>query len=248
MATPTRLGIRQPEKKHRVAGLYVVFELDREVQNWRTRVERNSSLSARELDELEDHLRARVDLELELDAALTPARALAIAVKALGELQAISTEFVRAGRPRWRGLLLAGWVLYATSFLMPAFGFSSADIDRTTYGYEVVPELIQLTASGLTLSVVAMWLPNLILLMTLSAWRRRRPPRKAWTAWIVGATGALPLGLGLLRLGDPGPGFHSGVGFWAWCASFVVVATALWFRSRDWASARSAKSVAEQAV
>ena len=61
-----------------------MFELDREVRDWRTRVERSSSLSARELDELEDHLRARVDLELQLNPALTSAKALAVAVGGLG--------------------------------------------------------------------------------------------------------------------------------------------------------------------
>ncbi|MDE2877377.1 hypothetical protein [Candidatus Palauibacter soopunensis] len=214
-----------------------MFELDTEVRKWRSGVEHRSSLSARELDELEDHLRARVDLELELDAALAPANAFATAVDELGEPSTISREFTRAGRPRWRSLLLAGWALYATSFLMPAFGYSSPSIDRTTYGYEIVPQLIQHTVRGEVLAVAALWLPNLILLLTLPAWRRRRPWRRAWTACIVGLTGALPLGLGLLRLGDAGPGFHSGVGFWVWCASFVVVATALWFRRRDWASA-----------
>lgn len=227
-----------------------MFELDTEVRNWRTGLERGSSLSARELDELEDHLRARVDLELELDAALTPANAFASAADALGEPSTISQEFTKAGRPRWRRLLLAGWALYATSFLMPTVGYSSPNIDQTTYGYEVVPELMQLTARGHTLGVAALLLPNLILLLTLPAWRRQRPSRGAWTAWIVGATGALPLGLGLLRLGDTGPGLHSGAGFWVWCASFVVVATALWLRGREWSSPQpeTAESVAGRAM
>ena len=214
-----------------------MFELETEVARWRRRVERSSSLSPREVDELEDHLRARTDLELELNPGLVPAHAFAIAREGLGKPMAISREFARAGRPRWRRLLLAGWALYATSFLMPAVGYSSPNVDQTTYGYEVVPELMQLTARGHALGVAALLLPNLILILTLPAWRRRRPSHGAWTAWIVGATGALPLGLGLLRLGDTGPGLHSGVGFWVWCASFVVVATALWSRNRDWSSA-----------
>ena len=215
-----------------------MFELDAEVRRWRTGLERESSLSTRELDELEDHLRARVDLELELDAALTPARALAVAVKALGEPQAISTEFARAGRPRWRRLLLAGWALYTAAFLLPAYGYSSRqDVDLTTYGYDIFPDLIQLTTGGTAWAVGVLWLPNLIMLMTLPTFRRLRRSRRGWTAWIIGATGALPLGLGLLRLGDPGP-FHLEVGFWVWSASFVLVALALWLRSREWASAR----------
>ena len=213
-----------------------MFELDTEVRKWRTGLERGSSLSARELDELEDHFRARVGLELDLDPALTPADAFATAMDELGEPSAISKEFTKAGRPRWRRLLLAGWALYTASFLMPAYVYSGPHFDRTTYGYEIVPELVRLTSSGPALAVIGLWLPNLIMLATLPVWRRRRPSHRAWTTWIVGATGVLPLGLGLLRLGDPGAPFYAEIGFLMWCASFVVVATALWFRSREWAS------------
>ena len=221
-----------------------MFELDTEVRKWRTGLERGSSLSARELDELEDHLRARADLELELNPALIPAHAFVIAREGLGQPTAISREFARAGRPRWRRLLLAGWAMYAVSFLLPAYGYSRHDAELTTYGYEIIPELVGLTTSGPVWAVGVLWLPNLIMLMTLPAFRRLRPSRRAWTAWIVGATGALPLSLGLVRFGDPGAPFHSGIGFWVWSASFVVVATALWFRRRDWASVQPKKSTA----
>ena len=209
-----------------------------EVRKWRTGLERRSSLSARELDELEDHLSARVNLELDLNPALAPVDAFATAMDELGAPSAISKEFTKAGRPRWRRLLLAGWALYAASFLMPAYVYSGPHFDRTTYGYEIVPELVRLTSSGPALAVIGLWLPNLIMLATLPVWRRRRPSRRAWTAWVVGATGGLPLGLGLLRFGDPGAPFHSAIGFWVWCASFVVAGAALWFGRRDWASVR----------
>lgn len=216
-----------------------MFEPDTEVRKWRTGLERGSSLSTRELDELEDHLRARVDLELELNPALTPAEALAAAIDELGEPKAISREFARAGWPRWRHLLLAGWATYAASFLLPAYGYSRHDAELTTYGYEIFPELVRLIASGPAWVVGVAWLPNLIMLMTLPAFRRLRPSRRAWTAWIVGTTGALPLILGLVRFGDPGAPFQSGTGFWVWSASFVVVAAALWLRGREWVSVRS---------
>ena len=44
-----------------------MFDVDGEIRRWRERQERETSLSPRELDELEDHLRARVDLEMELN-------------------------------------------------------------------------------------------------------------------------------------------------------------------------------------
>ena len=193
-----------------------MFELETEVGRWRRNLERGSSLSPRELDELEDHLRARVSLELELNPALSPVDALAIAGEELGQPTAISREFAKAGRPRWRRLLLAGWAMYAVSFLLPAL--TNPYTDATIYGYRAFSLL---------------WPPNLVMLATLPMFWRRQRARRAWTAWVVAATGALPTGLGLLRIADGGMGWNLGVGYWLWCASFVVVATALWFRSRE---------------
>ncbi|MCZ0936356.1 MAG: hypothetical protein OXJ54_14335 [Gemmatimonadetes bacterium] len=220
-----------------------MFELDTEVRNWRTRLERGSSLSARELDELEDHLRARVSLELDLNPALPPAKAFTTAVSELGEPKAISREFAKAGRPRWRRLFLTGWALYVASFFLPAWGIpggipSRPDADSTTYAYEM---LTQLPAGG----QVMFLLSNLIMLLTLPALRRPRPSRKLWWAWLVGATGAFPFGVGVLRVVDGGMGLYPDVGFWLWSASFLVVATALWRRKRDWASVQSAESIAQ---
>ena len=42
-----------------------MFDLEKEVRRWLANQERGSSLSVRELDELEDHLRALIDLELQ---------------------------------------------------------------------------------------------------------------------------------------------------------------------------------------
>jgi len=198
------------------------------------------------LDELEDHLRARVSLELELNHALLPTKAFTAAVSALGEAKAISREFARAGRPRWRRLFLTGWALYAASFLLPAWGIpggipSGPDADSTIYAYEM---LTQLPVGGQGM----FWLTNLIMLLTLRAPRRPRPLRKLWWAWLVGATGALPFGIGVLRVVDGGMGLYPDVGFWLWSASFVVVAAALWLRDRNRAVDGSAKSLAERAM
>ena len=80
-----------------------------EARRWRKRQERQTSLSPRELDELEDHLRARVDLEMELNAVLAPERAFAIARRELGTPAALEKEFAKAGEAEvggggwWRG-------------------------------------------------------------------------------------------------------------------------------------------------
>ena len=98
-----------------------MFDLEKELRRWREREERGSSLSARDLDELEDHLRAWIDLELQLNPKLAPARAFKVARDELGEPAAVSREFAKAGKPRWRRLLVAGWALFGVSFLLPAF-------------------------------------------------------------------------------------------------------------------------------
>ena len=223
-----------------------MFELENEVRRWRGGLERDSSLSPRELDELEDHLRARVDLELDLNPALTPAKAFAVAVDGLGEPKAISREFARAGQPRWRRWLLAGWGLYAASYLLPAVliaGISAPGgvVDVTAPGYEVWVRVFRESGLGPPLLV---FLLNLPMLLTLPALWRSRRWQAPWGA--VGTVGVLTLGFGVLSLGWPptmmadgmnGSG-RLGPGFWAWSASFVCAAVALRLRKRAWSPAK----------
>lgn len=96
-----------------------MFAAEKEVRRWREEVERRSSLSPREIDELEDHLRARVELEMELEPALGPARALAIARGELVRAVDLSREFARAGKSTWRRWMAAGWALFGVSFALP---------------------------------------------------------------------------------------------------------------------------------
>ena len=211
-----------------------MFELDREVRNWRTRVERRSSLSPRELDELEDHLRALVDLELELDATLAPPEALAIARETLGEPSALSKEFARAGQPRWKLLLAGAWALYAASLLLPVFRLELLP----AWGLDAwMPRGYELLADG---ALLPFNLPMLLALPLI--WRIRRL-KGTWLAGILGVIGASTLGIGVadaLRGGN----IMLLPGFWAWSASFVVASVALWLRRRGWASARPKKSLA----
>ena len=123
-------------------------DLDARIRDWRGRQERETSLSPRELDELEDHLRARTKLELELNAALTSQRAVELAREVLGGEHAMSRQFAKAGKPRWRKLLVAGWALFGASFLLPVFYVPEAGLSLARpfgiepyYGYEVFWEL-----------------------------------------------------------------------------------------------------------
>lgn len=98
---------------------FVMSDFERALSEWRSQEARKSSLSPCELDELEDHLRARVDLELELDVARAPSEAFALACEEVGDLGALSKEFARAGAVRWRRLLRAGWALFGVSCFLP---------------------------------------------------------------------------------------------------------------------------------
>lgn len=211
-----------------------MFEFENEVRRWRTALDRRSSLSPRELDELEDHLRARVDLELELDAALAPTEAFEIARRDLGEPKALSREFARAGRPRWKLLLAGALTLYSASLLLPVIHIPLPwDNDWTMWGYEMLTD-------GESIFV------NLPMLLVLPfIWRGRRS-KGTWLAGILGVIGASTLGLGAAALISDGPGALSALrpGYWAWSASFVCASAALWLRRRGWASARPGKTLA----
>ncbi|MDE2662441.1 MAG: hypothetical protein OXI39_05485 [Gemmatimonadota bacterium] len=215
-----------------------MFELENEVRRWRRALDRRSSLAPRELDELEDHLRARVDLELELDAALSPTEAFAIARRDLGEPKALSREFARSGRPRWKPLLAGALALYSASLLLPVLHMQ---LLPASWGFEAwVPRGYELLAD---IELLPLNLPMLLMLPLI--WRKPRL-KGTWLAGILGVIGLSALGLGVAAVIDGGSDALSSLrpGYWAWAASFVCASAALWFRRRGWASARPKTSIA----
>ena len=239
-----------------------MFDLEREVGRWRERQERTSSLAAAELDELEDHLRARVNLEMELMVVPNRRRALALARNGLGESAALSREFARAGTPRWRKLLIAGWAMFGVSFLLPVFHVPEAGLSLSRplgiqpyYGFEVFGE--SLGGDGklfVKLGVLAALTPCLAMLVT-SIPALRNVERWAWTvmryALSVAGLGTLWLGfvappVHVAVNGEPGFAQHLGIGYWAWSLSFVCAAAALWLRDHDGASVRAKQSVSPE--
>ena len=218
-----------------------MFDLNAEVLRWRKDAEGKSSLSPREVDELEDHLRARIDLELELDAGLVPARAFAVARDDIGEATALSREFAKAGTPRWRKLLVAGWAMFAVSFFLPALGTDFFGSQSWDSGYQVVWDILSDGA-------VPLMLPNLGMLMTLHLLRDPRP-RGRWIERILRVAGLTGIGIGLLVLvramQSDGMGvFMLGIGYWMWTASLICMAVALRARTRECASAQSRQAPA----
>ena len=210
-----------------------MFDLDAAVLAWRERVGRRSSLSPREVDELEDHLRARVDLEMELNRGLVPAHAFAMAREGLGDPATLSKEFAKAGKPRWRRLMVAGWALFAVSFFLPAL------YDPSVAGWEA---FLYAVTNWAGLIGVLSALTNLLMLVTILTARRARPPGGRWAFPVMAGASALNLlywpfwvmteeGKELLH-----------VGYWAWLASFLCVSAGLWMRERGRASALPAVS------
>jgi hypothetical protein len=95
--------------------------LEERINEWRDYVLRRQAIDARDVDELEDHLRNQVaDLE---EAGLDDEEAFLIAVKRLGSLDSLSSEFAQEYSERlWKRFVLApeggeggpGWMKEAT--------------------------------------------------------------------------------------------------------------------------------------
>ena len=218
-------------------------DLNARIRSWRERQERRTSLSPRELDELEDHLRAHIDLELELNAALVPSEAFRLAQREIGTGSALSREFAKAGGPRWwKGAVVAGWTMFAASFVLPVAGLeflSGYGSYGRASGFEVF--LRWLARPELFLAVV----PNFAMLLTIPALRGGRLARGRWLRRFLGLAGAGALGVGVILSLDHAAHAVSphiralfGTGYWTWAASFVVVAAALRLRDSKWVSAR----------
>ena len=79
--------------------------LEAEIDRWRGYVQRRQAISASDVDELEDHLREHVrDLQ---STGLDDEEAFLVAIKRLGNLDAVSREFVREHSDRlWKQLAL----------------------------------------------------------------------------------------------------------------------------------------------
>ncbi len=221
-----------------------MFELDGDIRRWREGLMRRSSLSPRELDELEDHLRARVDLEMELNATLTLAQAFAIARNELGEGVALSREFAKAGKPRWRRWLSVGLAMFGVSFFLPVLeGFLlSPGPSGWIPGWEALLDVLKGWENPFELMSA---LTNALPLVTLLTLGLSRAPRARWLTGLVAVAAALDTYWVLLCVHDGiNPLVELGIGYWAWLGSFGCLAAALWLRDREGAPAKVKEVVA----
>lgn len=222
-----------------------MFEVEHAARRWRQDVEHRSSLSPREVDELEDHLRARAELEMELDPALGPVNAVAIAREELGQAAALSREFAKVGKPRRRRWLVAGLAMFGVSFFMPViedfFALGPGPNDWIP-GWGAF--LLTLRESENPIELLSA-LGNGVAVATLLLLRRTRPRRSRWLTGLMTGLAALTLywPIRFVSVGD-NPLLVLGIGYWAWFASFGCIAVALWLRDRDWESAKVKEVVA----
>ncbi len=221
-----------------------MIELENEIRRWREKVERESSLSPPEIDELEDHLRARADLEMELDPTLAPARALAIARDELGQATELSREFAKAGKPRWRRWLSVGLAVFGVSFFLPVLEMASLSPGPSGWipGWEAL--LIVLKGWESPFELVSA-LTNALVLVTLLTLGLSRAPRARWLTGLVAVAAGLNTYWVLLCVLDGiNPLVELGIGYWTWLGSFGCLAATLWLRDREWASAKTERVVA----
>src|ERR671922_781799 len=101
--------------------------VESQIAEWRAYVENAPGVNGRDVDELEDHLRHQI---AELTAAgLTADEGFLIAVKRLGDVDALSREFAREHSGRlWKQLMLRGEddTARAPSGWLQAFVFAAA--------------------------------------------------------------------------------------------------------------------------
>ncbi len=204
-----------------------MHDMERAILRWRRRLERRSGLTAREVDELEDHLRARLEVELELNEGLEPARVLIDVRNDIGSGRELSREFAKAGRLRWHRLVVAGWTLFAASLFLPVFGEFTI-----RYGYQVFWER---------------WPICLPLLLTLWEAGRSDPSRRCALAWLNSAAAVYLVAVGIDHLVHGGGAVIVGdtilqgsflAGFWTWTASQLLLSAGLWLRAFRWVSAK----------
>ncbi len=167
--------------------------LDDLIASWREWMARRDVLSSADIDELESHLRDRIDGLAE--AGLTEDEAFLIAVKRLGSIDALSHEYAAEHSERlWKQLVLhdapgadgTDALAAPISFLRRANGLPVALALGVGAGLAVKvadlliddPAVVARNAAVLVLPFLAAWF----------AWRRRPP---ATAVWVVGGAFAV---------------------------------------------------------
>ncbi len=206
-----------------------MFDLDRAVLSWRWSFARERSFSTDDLDELEDHLRAAYDLELELSPGLAPARAFTHACESLGQAETLSAEFAKVGGRWWRRLLRVGRVAYGVSFLLPVVrnGITLAGMNIHDGGLPGIQAFLVALESGDAVAVASA-LTNVAMLA--SFWRMGDARRRR--VWLLSLLLGLSAVLNLSWFWMVSPPSDLFAGYYVWLASFGVTSVGLALRAR----------------
>lgn len=209
-----------------------MFDLDLAVLQWRRDFARARVFTGTDLDELEDHLRAAYDVELDLNPALAPARAFTYAVENLGTRGDLSGEFAKVSGKGRRRLLNAGRLLYIGSFFLPVVRYG-ATLRHMELNEGVLPGvqafLVALLGGGNGAVGVLSALTNL--LMAMAFVRQARAGRKRALTLSLALLGAGVLNLSWLVATGLVSDLYAG--YYAWLASFGVTGAALLLHARE---------------
>src|SRR5690606_32012690 len=89
-----------------MSGTHAAESLERQIEQWRSYLQRRQAIHAVDVTELEDHLREQIAALT--DAGLAADEAFLVAVKRIGNLDALSREFAREHSDRlWKQLMLS---------------------------------------------------------------------------------------------------------------------------------------------
>ena len=151
-------------------------DLDRQIDQWRAFIRRRRAIHDSDVDELEDHLRSQVDDLTE--AGLSADEAFLVAIKRMGNIDAVSQEFAQEHSDRlWKQLVLPG------STTADDTTDADADAERVDLTFMLVAAATAGLSAALLFQADESWVIRLISLTVLPflaayfAWKRTIEPR-----------------------------------------------------------------------
>lgn len=158
--------------------------LEAQIREWRTYIQRRSTVHHVDVDELEDHLRSQMT-ELG-EAGLSGDESFLVAVKRIGNVNELAREFAREQSSRlWKQLVLSGDTVsdrseYIGLFVVAAFALAAALVFKLPAAFGIDP--FRESEQAAPQSELIFYLHNasilvLPFLIGFLAWRKGVPPR-----------------------------------------------------------------------
>lgn len=202
-----------------------MFDLEAAIRAWKAALASERTLAGADLDELEDHLRCRVE-SLLMAGGVDEQGALERARESIGRPAELSAEFGKVGGGPWRKLLTVGWALYTLAWFLPVHRYGTSLLDfnvRSGILPGVEAFLTALTQGGPV--AVASALTNFVMLLTMWRVSDQGRPRILWLALAMCAASCVNAWW-MSEITD------LRIGYFAWWVSFCVVSVGLVLRAR----------------